>query len=83
MIGTIHRELLDEILILNEEHLRRVLTEWLRHYTNARPHRSLGQLNPNQAGHAPPAPINLAEHRVRRRAVLGGITHEYRPAAAA
>jgi putative transposase len=43
----------------------------------------LGQLTPDQAEHAPPPPINLAEHRVRHRAILGGITHEYWTAAAA
>jgi putative transposase len=77
LIGTLRRELLDKILILHEQHARRVLTEWLRHYAHGRPHRSLGQLTPDQAEHAPPAPINLAEHRVHRRAILGGITHEY------
>lgn len=77
VIGTIRRELLDEIPIPHEEHARWVLTEWLRHYVHGRPHRSLGQLTPDQAEHAPPAPINLAEHRVRRRPILGGITHEY------
>jgi hypothetical protein len=77
LIGTLRRELLDKILILHEEHVRRVLTEWLRHYAHGRPHRSVGQLTPDQAEHAPPAPINLAEHRVRRRVILGGISHEY------
>ena len=42
------------------------------------------------AGHAPPqidarlrapAPINLAEHPIRRKQVLGGLTHEYQIAA--
>ena len=83
MIGTRRRELLDKILIVGEGHLRRVLVEYLHHYNHARPNRTLGQLAPAQAGHAPPAPINLAEHRLRRRAVLGGLTHEYRTAAAA
>jgi len=83
LIGTLRRELLDKILILNEEHARRVLTEWLRHYNNGRPHRSLGQLTPDQAKYGPPRPINLAEHRVHRRAVLGGLTHEYWTATAA
>ena len=77
LIGTLRRELLDKILILHEQHAQRVLTEWLHHYAHGRPHRSLGQLTPDQVEHAPPAPINLAEHRVRRRAILGGITHEY------
>jgi ATP/maltotriose-dependent transcriptional regulator MalT len=49
MIGTLRREVFDRLLIVNEHHLRRVLTEYLRHYNTARPHRSLGQLAPAQA----------------------------------
>ena len=81
MIGTLRRELLDRLLIVNEHHLRRVLTEYLRHYNAARPHRSLGQLTPAQADTRPPEPVNLAEHRIRRKQVLGGLTHEYHIAA--
>ena len=77
MIGTLRRELLDRMLIVNEHHLRQVLTEYLRHYNTARPHRALGQLTPAQAGTRPPEPTNLAEHRIRRKQVLGGLTHEY------
>jgi hypothetical protein len=83
MIGTIRRELLDHVLVLSEGHLRRVLTEWLRHYGYGRPHRALDQLTPAQAEHGPPTPINLADHRIRKRAVLGGITYEYQLATAA
>jgi putative transposase len=61
MIGTLRRELSDRLLIVNEHHLRRVLTEYLRHYNAARPHRALGQLAPAQAPIRPPQ-INLAEH---------------------
>jgi len=61
--------------------LRRVLTEYLRHYNAARPHRALGQLTPAQAGTRPPEPVNLTEHRIRRKQVLGGLTHEYYVAA--
>jgi len=57
-----------------------VLTEYLRHYNTARPHRALGQLAPAQAGTRPPE-INLAEHQIRRKQVLGGLTHEYKIAA--
>ncbi len=81
MIGTLRREVLDRVLIVNEHHLRRVLTEYLRHYNTARPHRALGQLTPAQAGTRPPEPVNLAEHRIRRKQVLGGLTHEYYVAA--
>jgi transposase InsO family protein len=80
MIGTLRRELFDRLLIVNERHLRRVLTDYLRHYNAARPHRTLGQLAPAQAGTQPPE-INLAEHRIRRKQVLGGLTHEYQIAA--
>jgi hypothetical protein len=75
-IGTLRREVLDRLLIVNEQHLHRVLTEYLRHYNTARPHRSLGQLTPAQAGTRPPETVNLAEHRIRRKQVLGGLTHE-------
>jgi hypothetical protein len=81
MIGTLRRELLDRLLIVDEHHLRRVLTEYLRHYNAARPHRALGQLTPAQADTQPPEPIDLAEHRIRRKQVLGGLTHEYYVAA--
>ena len=81
IIGTLRRELLDRVLIVNEHHLRRALTEYLRHYNAARPHRSLGQLTPAQAETQHPQTINLAEHRIHRRQVLGGLTHEYYVAA--
>jgi hypothetical protein len=35
---------------------------------------------PRQAP-VPPEPVNLAEHRIRRRQVLGGLTHQYYVAA--
>ena len=81
MIGTLRRELLDRLLIVNEHYLRRVLAEYLEHYNTARPHRALGQLTPAQADTRPPEPINLAEYRIRRKQVLGGLTYEYRVAA--
>jgi hypothetical protein len=72
---------LDRVLIVNEHHLRQVLTEYLLHYNDARPHRSLGQLTPAQADTRPPEPVNLAESRIRRKQILGGLTHEYYVAA--
>jgi putative transposase len=49
MIGTLRRELFDRLLIVNEHHLRQLLTEYLTHYNTSRPHRALGQLPPAQA----------------------------------
>ena len=77
LIGTLRRELLDRLLIINEHHLHHVLGEYLRHYNTARPHRTLDQLTPAQAETRPPEPVNLAEHRIRRKQVLSGLTHEY------
>ena len=48
-IGTLRRELLDRVLILNRRHLETVLAEYMTHF-NHRPHRTL-----NQA--APPRPL--------------------------
>jgi hypothetical protein len=71
MIGTLRRELLDRLLIVNEHHLRQVLTEYLRHYNTARPHRALGQLAPAQAHTWPPG-IDLAGHGSAENRSLAG-----------
>ena len=78
--GTLRREGPGQLLTVSEHHLRQVLTEYLLHYNTARPHRALGQLAPGQA-HTRPPQINLAEHRIRRKQVLGGLTSEYQIAA--
>jgi transposase InsO family protein len=59
MIGTLRRELLDRVLILNERHLRRILTVYLHHFTIVRPHRTLAQLSPIQAETHPPRLIDV------------------------
>jgi putative transposase len=80
IIGTLRREVLAQLLIASEHHLRQVLTEYLEHYNTARPHRTLGQLARDQA-HTRPPQIDLAEHRIRRKQVLSGLTSEYQIAA--
>jgi transposase InsO family protein len=42
LIGTIRRECLDWLIVLNERHLRSILTAWVTHYNRGRPHTSLG-----------------------------------------
>jgi transposase InsO family protein len=81
MVGTLRRELLDRVLIVNERHLRRAVTVYLVHFNAARPHRCRGQLAPAQAESRPPEPIDLADHRIRRELILDGLTSEYQPAA--
>lgn len=75
-VGTLRRECLDHLLILGERHLRKVLAEFARHYNDHRPHQSLQQEPPRQAGRA--ADITA---RIERKQVLGGLINEYRRAA--
>jgi putative transposase len=42
MTGTLRRELPGRLLILNERHLRQVLTEYLHHYNTARAQAAAG-----------------------------------------
>jgi putative transposase len=63
IIGTLRRELLDRVLVVNERHLSQVLTIYLHHFNTARPHRTLRQLTPTQTEAHPPPMINLATIR--------------------
>jgi putative transposase len=81
LIGTLRRELLDRMLIVNERHLCRILTIYLHHFNTTRPHRTLGQLAPLQAETGPPHVINMAGYQVHRRPILDGLTSEYHIAA--
>jgi hypothetical protein len=74
---TARNELTDRMLIFGERHLRRVLTEYGRHYNGWRPHRAL-QLEPPRSSR----PVaDLAKERIKRRPVLGGLVNEYERAA--
>jgi transposase InsO family protein len=74
-VGTIRRELLDRILILNQRHAATVLQEFERHYNDHRPHRTLGQAAPLRPL---PRPTPPAVDNVQRHDRLGGLIHEYR-----
>ena len=87
LIGTIRRECVDFMIPLNEEHLRRILAEWVPHYNRGRPHASLGPGIPDRPSSvAPPSTGHRLPHghRVAATPILGGLHHEYRlePAAA-
>jgi transposase InsO family protein len=79
-VGTARRECLDRLLIFNRRHLEQVLTEYVGHYNEHRPHRSLGQRSPQQD--TEPARVSLVDPgRLRRRDRLGGLVDEYELAA--
>jgi transposase InsO family protein len=73
-IGTVRRELLDRMLILNQRQLEVVLAEYVAHFNTHRPHRTLDRAAPLQPLPPPASPSPL---RVRRRERLGGLIHEY------
>ena len=45
-VGTVRRELLDRILIINRRHLTAVLAEYVAHFNDHRPHCALSQAAP-------------------------------------
>jgi putative transposase len=80
-VRTVRSECLDWILIWNEHQLRRVLTQYLRHYHAARPHRSLDLQPPTPSRALTLVGSSTVERPVRRVDVLGGLIHEYQRAA--
>ena len=80
-VRTVRSDCLDWTLVWNERQLHRVLTEYLRHYNTARPHRAL-DLQPPDAGRTlSVVRPTIATAAVERVDVLGGLSHEYRRAA--
>lgn len=76
-VGTLRRECLDHLLITGEQHLRKILAEYARHYNGHRPHQALEQ-RPPLRGPGQPADITT---RIERRQIVGGLISEYRSAA--
>ena len=78
-VGSIRRECLDRLLILNRRQLERVVRVYVRHYNGERPHRALELQAPDPSR---PPRADSAPVAIRRRDLLGGIIHEYEVAAA-
>jgi putative transposase len=77
-VGSVSRELLDRILIINQPHAAAVLRGYEHHCNSHRPHRALGQAAPLR-----PLPQHTTSkaNGIRRRDRLGGLLHEYQQAA--
>ncbi len=79
LLGSVRRECLDHILIMNEAHLRRVLKDYVRYFNHSRPHQGIDQRVPE-----PTESVDLPAGTTRRVIavpVLGGLHREYRLAA--
>lgn len=82
LIGTLRREGLDRVLVVNEAHLRVVLDEYATHDNIAHLHQGVEQRVPDHVHDTPAARvIDLETARIRRRPALGGIASEYHVAA--
>ncbi len=78
-LGSVRRECLDHVLVLDEAHLRRVLREYAAYFNAARPHQGLRQRVPDTAAAGTIRPAGRGP--VRAVPVLGGLHHTYRRAA--
>jgi len=76
VIGSIRRECLDHMIVLNETHLKRILTSYLQYYHDSRCHLSLDRNSPTPRDVEPPSlgevvsipQANGLHHRYTRRA---------------
>jgi transposase InsO family protein len=73
-VGSLRREVLDHVLLFGEEHLGKVVGEFVRYFNGARPHQGIGQKIPEPAN-------DNGEGKITAIPVLGGLHHDYRRAA--
>ena len=73
-VGSCRRESLDHVIALNEQHLRRLIRDYLSYYHQDRIHDSLGKDTPNRRPVKPkPSPNAVLTANAR----LGGLHHRY------
>jgi putative transposase len=72
LIGTLRRECLDHVVVLNETHLRRLLSQYLIYYHRARTHLSLDKDAPE-----PRLVERLEQGRIVETPMVGGLHHRY------
>lgn len=72
VIGSIRRDALDQVIVLNERHLRRVLRSYVDYSHHWRTHLSLEMDAPESRAVQPP---ELGP--VRKRPEVGGLHHHY------
>lgn len=80
LIGTVRRELFDNIIPWNQQHLENLLKEYVYYYNNARTHQSLGGETPILIFRAPHK-SKIKDTVLSSKPILGGLYHEYEKAA--
>ena len=76
VVGSLRRECLDHVIVLNEAHLRRILSSFADYYHASRPHQSLGRNAPTPRDIEPPS-----RGQVIAIPQVGGLHHRYSRAA--
>ena len=72
LIGSIRRECLDRVIVLNEWQLRQILASYFKYYHEVRPHRSLEHDSPIRR------PLQCPERgKVIEMPLVGGLHHHY------
>jgi len=79
-VGTVRRDLLDHVIVVDDEHLRRLLGEYLAYYHGDRTHLGVEKDAP-VTRLVDPRPAGAAAVHAHRR--VGGLHHRYEWAAAA
>jgi putative transposase len=74
-VRSVREECLDQLIVVNEAHLKAVLREYEHFFNTARPHQGIGQKIPD------PPPESSISGKVKRRDLLGGVLHDYYRAA--
>jgi len=64
------------MLVLERRHLESVLSEYVDHYDQHRPHRSLNRRSPSESDSTPGAIGDVDAHQLRRTNVLGVLPHQ-------
>jgi putative transposase len=78
-LGSVRRECLDHLLILQEKQLQRVLNAYVMYFNQARPHQGMRQQIPEQK--AGSVPVQHASGKVISFPILGGLHRDYRRSA--
>ena len=72
LIGTLRRDCIDHVIVLNDNHLRRILRDYLTYYHGCRTHLSLDKDSPE------PRSVEPSDHgRIVEFPMVGGLHHRY------